>query len=93
MSFGLSPQNERYLEQAVAGGLFPSKEAALDAAVDALRSRSDEIPQVPAEHIAALEAAIADLEQNGAAEMTDTDWDRLRHFAREVAEGRASATE
>jgi Arc/MetJ-type ribon-helix-helix transcriptional regulator len=90
MSFGLSPQNERYLDEQVELGRFPSKEAALDAAVEALRS-GDGIPEVPAEHAAALEEAFADLEKNGSQVMTDADWDDLRQFARDVAEGRATS--
>ncbi len=38
-----SPQREQYL----AGGLFPSKEAAPEAAVDALRARYEQLPAGP----------------------------------------------
>jgi hypothetical protein len=39
MDKALSPQSEQYLASVVAGGLFPSKEAALEAAVAALREK------------------------------------------------------
>jgi hypothetical protein len=53
-----SPQAERYLASFVAGGLFPSKEAAIEAAVAALREKTEPIPFVPDEHMARVEAAI-----------------------------------
>jgi hypothetical protein len=37
MADQLSNQSEQYLADVVAGGLYPSKEAALEAAVTALR--------------------------------------------------------
>jgi hypothetical protein len=40
MSRELSPQSEQYLANAVASGLFPSTEAALEAAVEALREKT-----------------------------------------------------
>lgn len=62
MSFDLSPDNSQYLAKVVADGLFPSVDAALDAAVDALRRQNERLPMVPDEHMDAVEEALADLE-------------------------------
>ena len=51
MSRELSPQVEQYLASVVAGGLFPSEEAALEAAIAALREKIESIPFVPDEHM------------------------------------------
>lgn len=40
MPYELSAQSERYITSVVAGGLFSSKEAALEAAVTALREKT-----------------------------------------------------
>jgi hypothetical protein len=40
MVTGISPDNEAYLQQVVATGQFPSREAALDEAIRALREKS-----------------------------------------------------
>ncbi len=85
MEHELSPQNEQYLERIVAGGLFPSKEAALDAAVAALREKTDEIPFVPDEHMEAVEQGIDEAEAGLSRPMTDEDWSRLRQYAYKVA--------
>jgi hypothetical protein len=55
----LSPQAEQYLAGVVAGGLFPSKEAALEAAAAALREKTDEIPFVPDEHMEQVERLLS----------------------------------
>lgn len=91
MSFGLSPQNERFLEQVVAGGRFPSKEAALDAAVTALRGQQEDVPEIPAEHAPLVDQGLDDLADVGSQKMTVADWDRLRALARNVAAGRDTA--
>jgi hypothetical protein len=93
MASGFSPQNEQFLHDVVAGGLYPSKEAALNAAVDALRTgRSDadddNLPMVPEEHMAGVEEGLADLEAGRCIEMTPNEWERLRQFARDVAAGK-----
>jgi hypothetical protein len=85
MQHELSPQNEQYLERIVAGGLFPSREAALDAAVAALREKTHEIPFVPNEHMEAVERALDDADAGLCRPMTDDDWSRLRQRARDVA--------
>ena len=85
MANGLSPQSEQYLAHIVATGMFPSKEAALDAAVVALREKNDEIPLIPEEHMALVEEALASSEAGESRPMTKEDWDQLREFARRVA--------
>jgi hypothetical protein len=44
MVTGLSSENERYLEQAVSAGVFPTREAALNRAVEALREKTKAVP-------------------------------------------------
>ena len=67
--------------------MFPSKEAALEAAIDALREKTESIPFVPDEHMERLEQAIESANAGQCREMTDTDWDDLRQIAREAASG------
>jgi Arc/MetJ-type ribon-helix-helix transcriptional regulator len=83
MSSELSPQNEQFLARAIAEGLYPTIEAAIDAAVDALREK---IPMAPDEHMEAVEEALADINENGGEEITDEDWDELRREVRAIAE-------
>jgi hypothetical protein len=85
MASELSPQSEAYLAQVVAGGVYPSKEAALDAAVDALREKNSEIPLVPEEHDGLIEQAIASSKDGRSRPMTDDDWARLRKLATDAA--------
>ncbi|MBL8827290.1 MAG: hypothetical protein JNM18_09910 [Planctomycetaceae bacterium] len=85
MANGLSPQNEQFLNRAIAEGLFPSTEAALDAAVSALREQSEAIPFVPAEHAALVDAAIEAANAGQSREMTAADWESLRQKVRSVA--------
>jgi len=93
MSSGFSPHNEQFLTHMVADGFFSSREAALDAAIDALREKQGDIPLIPEEHMALVEEGLEDLELNGATEMTAADWERLRQLARDVAAGRDRADE
>jgi hypothetical protein len=79
---GLSSQSEQYLAQVVASGMFPSKEAALDAAVVALREKNEQIPLVPAEHMALVEEALESSAAGHSRPMTDEDWAALRDVAR-----------
>jgi hypothetical protein len=85
MARELSPETERYLASVVAGGLFPSKEAALEAAVGALRAQQEHIPAVPAEHMDLVEQAMAAVQAGRCRELTDADWERLHQRARDVA--------
>lgn len=47
MVTGLSSDNERFLEQAVASGVFPSREAALNQAVQSLREKMPPSKDIP----------------------------------------------
>lgn len=88
MESHLSPQNEQYLERVVAGGLYPSKDAALDAAVAALREKIEDLPFVLDEHMEAVEQAIDEADAGHSRPMTDDDWSRLRSLAHNVAAGK-----
>jgi hypothetical protein len=87
MEHQLSSHNEQYLERIVAGGLFPSKEAALDAAVAALREKTDGIEFVCHEHMDAVEQGIDEADAGLCRPMTDDDWSQLRQRAHDVAAG------
>jgi hypothetical protein len=87
MEHQLSPLNEQFLDQIVAGGLFPSKEAALDAAMGALREKTDAIEFVCAEHMEAVEEGIADADAGLCDAMTEDDWAELKKLAHDVAAG------
>lgn len=84
-----SPQTEQYLANAVASGMFPSKEAAIDAAVAALREKTEPVPMVLEEHMASVEAGIAESRAGLGTPMTAQDWAELRQYAHDVAARRA----
>jgi hypothetical protein len=92
MSRELSPQIEQYLASVVAGGLFPSEEAALEAAIAALREKTEPIPFVPDEHMERLEQAIESANAGRCRELTDADWERLRQRARDAASRNRSSS-
>jgi Arc/MetJ-type ribon-helix-helix transcriptional regulator len=69
----------------VADGLYPSKAAALEAAVEALREKNEGTPMVPEEHMAMVEEAIESLDRGEGREMTDADWEELRQLAERTA--------
>jgi hypothetical protein len=79
----LSPQNEQYLDQAVAAGLFPSKEAALDAAVQALRDASAEPPLVVDEHMDAVEAGLDEADAGKSLPWSTQDRETVRNLGRQ----------
>jgi hypothetical protein len=89
MQHELSPQSEQYLEKIVSGGLFPTKEAALEAAVEALRQKNEEIPFVPDEEMEEVERAIEEANAGLATPMTQEDWAKLRQLAHDVASGKS----
>jgi hypothetical protein len=81
----LSPQTEQYLASVVAGGLFPSKEAALEAAIAALREKTEPIPFVPDEHMDRVEQAIESANAGRTKPMTPEYWESLRQTVRDAA--------
>lgn len=85
MNHELSPQSEQYLDKVVSGGLFPSKEAALEAAVAALREKTEEIPFVPDEHMEAVERGLEEANAGKLTPVTPEFWNGLRQMVREIA--------
>lgn len=73
----------------VTGGFYPSTEAALEAAVEALREKNGTTPLVPDEHMIAVEEALAELEAGVEEEMAASDWEGLRQVIRDVAAKKA----
>jgi hypothetical protein len=88
MSRDLSESTEQYLASVVAGRLYPSKEAALEAAVAALREKSRQVPLVPDEHLELVEQAVASSLAGRSRALTAADWANLRQNARDAASGR-----
>ena len=84
----LSPDNKQFLDEIVAGGWFPSYEAALDAAVEALREKSEHIPTVPEEHAALVDEGLADLEAGRFEIVDEKFWGRMHKHAEDVANDR-----
>lgn len=85
MNYTISKDNQRFLDDLVRGGAFPSQDAALDAAIAAFRETSETEMFVPLEHEAALEEAMVESEAGLSAPMTDGDWAELRRIANETA--------
>jgi Arc/MetJ-type ribon-helix-helix transcriptional regulator len=92
MNHDLSPQSEQYLDQMVSGGVYPSKEAALEAAIEALREKNEEIPFVPDEHMEAVERGIEEANAGRLIPMTPEYWERLRQVARDAAAGKSATS-
>ncbi len=80
----LSPQTEEYPASIVAGSLFTSKEAALEAAEAALRERTEPISFVPDKHMARVEVAIESANAGLTSPTTPTYWDGLRQDIRDM---------
>ncbi len=78
MGESLSPDIEQRIAEALAGGLYPSREALLEAGV--VQLLDDAVPLVPAEHMAQVEAALESIQKCGSAEMTRQDWDQLHRM-------------
>jgi Arc/MetJ-type ribon-helix-helix transcriptional regulator len=93
MASDLSPQTERYLDQLVAGGVFPSKQAALEAAVQALRAKNETLPLIPAEHLELIEQGMASARAGRTRALGDADWQRLRQFAQDAASANRPSTD
>jgi len=88
MGTELSPEIEQYLASVVAGGLFPSQEAALEAAIAALREKTESVPLAPDEHMELVEQGIASARAGRKRELNDADWENLRQIARDAAAGK-----
>lgn len=79
----LSSDNERFIDEALASGLFPSREKLLDQAVEALRRRQDQVALD-----AALREGLAQLDAGLGRELSDADFDRIAEQAVQQASGR-----
>jgi hypothetical protein len=86
MATMLPPKIEEYLASVVACGMFPSQEAALEAAIDALREKTEPIPFVPDEHMEHVEQAIESASAGQTRPMTPEYWDGLRQIVRDAAD-------
>lgn len=62
MSADLSPQNEQFIQEVVASGSYPSRAAALNAAVDLLKHRQMEL-------VEQVNAGIAEAENGEVAQL------------------------
>jgi len=86
MATELPPKIEEYLASVVAGGMFPSQEAALEAAIIALREKTEPTPFVPGEHMERVEQAIESANTGRTRPMTPEYWDSLREIVRSAAD-------
>lgn len=93
MARELSPQIEQFLASVVAGGLFSSEDAALEAAIAALREKTESIPFAPDEHMEQLDGAIESANAGRSRELTEADWESLRQLARDTATARPTGRE
>jgi hypothetical protein len=85
MATELPPKIEQYLASIVAGGMFHSQEAALEAAIAALREKTEPIPFVPDEHMERVEQAIESANAGRTRPMTPEYWESLRQVVRSAA--------
>lgn len=89
MPYVLSPQTEQFIASMVAGGVYPSKEAAIEAAVEALREKRETASAVPGEHVELVEQAIISADSGRLRPLATEDWSRLRQIAHDAAGGNA----
>ncbi len=77
MSADLSPQNEQFIQEVVASGSYPSRAAALNAAVDLLKHRQMELVEqvnagiAEAENGEVVPLDIEDIKQRGRRRLAD----------------------
>jgi Arc/MetJ-type ribon-helix-helix transcriptional regulator len=89
MSSGLSPHVEQKIAEAVAGGLYPTREAVIEASVE--HFLDDQIPMATEEHMALVEAAIESSNAGLSSEMTRQEWAELHQSIRDIAAGKTSS--
>ncbi|MBL8827279.1 MAG: hypothetical protein JNM18_09855 [Planctomycetaceae bacterium] len=73
MSQGLSPQNEQFITDAVARGLFPTREAVLDQALDHLRHQRAAHEELERE----LQKGLDDIAAGRVVEMDDEEIEQM----------------
>jgi hypothetical protein len=81
----LSPNVEQKIAEAISGGLYSSREALLEAGV--VHLLYEQLPMVPDDHMALVEAAIESSDAGHSVEMTRHEWDELRNMVRNIADG------
>jgi hypothetical protein len=86
MSSGLSPHIEQKIAEALAGGLYPSRQALLEDGVEQLLDIR--IPSVPDEHMPLVEAAITSSAAGNSGPMTRAQWDQLHSMVDAIAAGK-----
>jgi Arc/MetJ-type ribon-helix-helix transcriptional regulator len=91
MSSGLSPHVEHKIAEALASGLYPSREALIEAGVEQLLD--EQLPLIPEEHEVLVEAAINSSSAGRSVEMTRREWDELHQLVSDVAAGKRPPTE
>jgi Arc/MetJ-type ribon-helix-helix transcriptional regulator len=86
MSNELSPHIEQRITEALASGLYPSREALIEAGVESLLD--ERIPMVPDEDMPLVEAAFESSSVGRSAEMTRQEWNELHQMVNDIAAGR-----
>ncbi len=81
MSIDLSSDSEAFLGETVSRGFFPSRSAALEAAVDLLRERQDLLVRIDIGHRQLEEGEYLEFDQEGLREFFDGLLDRARQRA------------
>ena len=86
MSSGLSPHIEQKIAEALAGGLYPSRQALLEDGVEQLLDTR--IPPVPDEHMSLVETAITSSAAGNSGPMMRAQWDQLHNMVDAIAAGK-----
>jgi Arc/MetJ-type ribon-helix-helix transcriptional regulator len=81
MATDMSPENEQFLEQAIATGLFGSRGEALNAGVDLLKQRNQLISRLQESRRQLDEDDFVDLDEPGMHELFDTLRSRARQHS------------
>lgn len=93
MDSELTAQNERYLIELVSAGVYASRAAALNAAVEALMVRAEDACGLPVGSVSNRDAATASLEPSESHPVDDDHWRRLDRLVEENQRwSRSSAT-
>ena len=74
----LSTDAEAFIAKLIADGRFATREAVLETAVRSLRTSTDDIPQIPGEHIDAVEEALAESRAGQSVEFSVEDRERIK---------------
>lgn len=89
----LSPQNEQFINQVVADGFFPNQDAALDAAIAALREKTAQIPFLEEEYVEAAKEGLRESQAGLSRIMTEEDRRRLQDRITAIANTTSRQTE